>query len=80
MEIIYAATTFNSVFFVSHAEGLLKAKSDSLDLSERNAIADRILREGWAKLINHQLTPKPAKTLLKSSFSQRVFCHTELSI
>lgn len=74
------AKQLNKKKIYSLAEGLLKAKSDSLDLSERNAIADSILREGWAKLINHQLTPKPAKILLKSGFSQRVCCHTELSL
>lgn len=74
------ANQLNEKKIRSLAESLLKAKSDSLNLSERNAIADGILREGWAKLVSRQLTPKPVKSLLKSSFNQRVCCHTELSL
>jgi len=74
------AKQLNKKKISSLAESLLKAKSDRLELAEQDAIAGSILWEGWAKLINHQLVPRSLKPSQRSSFSQRVCCHTELSV
>lgn len=60
----------------SLAEKLQKVKAEAISLPEKNAKADRILREGWSKLITRQLSP--AKSITRSDFSHRLCCHTEL--
>lgn len=60
----------------SLAEKLLKVKTESISVSEKNAKADSILREGWSKLVTRQLNP--AKSATSSDFNHRLCCHTKL--